>query len=189
MPTAPGWLMTDLTARGGHMRAVTLREPKARHGRLEIRMVWALCDPDLNRYIGSSGEVGVAWPSLAQVCRVERQRMVLTTGGVIADVSREVAYYITSRCPARADARTLAHLIRGHWGIENKAHHVRDVTFGEDACQLRTGAAPEVRAACLNVAIALLRRAGMTNLAAGLRTCAGRPGRAVRLVHTAGVMK
>jgi len=171
------------------MRAVTVQEPKARHGRREVRMVWALADPDLNAYAGSAGAVGVPWPYLAQVCRVERQRIVLTTGGVIADASREVTYYITSRSPTQADAGTLAHVMRGHWGIENKAHHVRDVTFGEDACQIRAGAAPQVRAACLNVVIALLRRAGMTNLAAGLRTCAGRPAVAVQLVRAAGVMK
>jgi hypothetical protein len=152
-------------------------------------MVWALADPALNAYAGSAGEVGMPWPHLAQACRVERQRIVLTTGGVIADESRALSYYITSRVPAQADAGTLAQLIRGHWGIENKAHHVRDATFGEDACQLRTGAAPEVRAACLNVVIALLRRAGVTNLAAGMRTCAGRPAFAVQLVRTAGVMK
>jgi hypothetical protein len=152
-------------------------------------MLWALCDPALNAYAGSAGEAGVPWPHLAQACRVERQRIVLTTGGVIADDSREVTYYITSRAPAQTDARALASLTRGHWGIENKAHYVRDVTFGEDGCPIRTGAAPEVRATCLNLAIALLRRAGSTNLAAALRTCAGRPGLAVRLVRTAGVMK
>jgi predicted transposase YbfD/YdcC len=180
------WLMTDVTTRGGRMDAVTLAEPKARHGRREVRMLWALADPALNRYAGSAGEAGVPWPHLAQACRVERQRLELATGGMVADESRDVTYYITSRAAAQADARTLAHLIRGHWGIENKAHHVRDVTFGEDGCQIRTGAAPEVRAACLNVVAALLRRAGMTNLAAALRTCAGRPTLAVHLVHSAG---
>jgi hypothetical protein len=171
------------------MGAITVREPKARHGRLEIRMVWALADPDLNTYAGSSGVAGVAWPHLAQVCRVERRRIVLGPGGVVAGDSREVRYAVTSRAPGRADARALAHLLRGHWGIENKTHWVRDATFGEDACQIRSGAAPEVRAACLNLVSALLRRAGMVNLAAGLRTCAGRPALAVHLIRSAGVMK
>ncbi len=152
-------------------------------------MLWALADPDLTAYAGSAGTVGVPWPHLAQVCRVERQRVVLRSGGLIADESREVTYSITSRAADRADARLLAHLIRGHWGIENKAHDVRDVTFGEDACQIRSGAAPQVRATCLNLGIALLRRAGVSNLAAALRTCAGRPAVAVRLVQMAGVMK
>lgn len=152
-------------------------------------MVWALADPALTAYAGSAGTAGVPWPHLAQLCRVERQRVVPTTRGVTVDESRDVTYYVTSRPALCADARMLAGLMRGHWGIENKAHHVRDVTFGEDACQIRTGAAPEVRAACVNLVIALLRRAGATNLAAALRTCAGRPAHAVQLVAAAGVMK
>ena len=171
------------------MHALTLREPKRHHGRLEVRLLWALADPALNTYVGSSGEVGRPWPHLAQICRVERQRVVIRTGGVVADATREVTYYITSQPPARAEVRTLARQSRGHWGIENKSHWVRDATFGEDACQTRTGSAPQVRAACLNLVIALLRRTGVTNVAAALRTYAGRPASAVQLVATAGVMK
>ena len=152
-------------------------------------MLWVLGDPALNAYLGSSGEAGRPWPHLAQICRVERRRVVLRTGAVVADETREVTYYITSQPAARADARALARQIRGHWGIENKSHRVRDETFGEDACQTRTGAAPQVRAAGLNLVIALLRRAGATNLAAALRTFAARPAAAVQLVVTAGVMK
>jgi hypothetical protein len=171
------------------MSAITQREPKRRHGRLEVRMLWALTDAALNDYLGSSGEVGRPWPQLAQICRVERRRVVLRSGGVVGDDTREVTYYITSQPAVRADARTLARQIRGHWGIENKSHWVRDATFGEDACQTRTSAAPQVRAACLNLVIALLRRTGVTNLAAALRTYAGRPVGAVQLVASAGVMK
>lgn len=152
-------------------------------------MLWALCDPALNAYLGSSGEAGRPWPHLAQVCRVERQRVLVAGEGVVTKQTREVSYYVTSQLPARADARTLARQIRGHWGIENKSHWVRDVTFGEDACQTRTGAAPQVRAACLNLVIALLRRTGATNIAAALRTYAARPALAVQLVAAAGVMK
>jgi hypothetical protein len=152
-------------------------------------MLWALSDPALNVYLGSSGAVGRPWPYLAQVCRVERQRVVVRTGGVVTKDTREVTYYVTSQPPTHAEARTLARQIRGHWGIENKSHWVRDETFGEDACQTRTGAAPQVRAACLNLAIALLRRTGVTNLAAALRTYAGRPACAVHLIASAGVMK
>lgn len=152
-------------------------------------MVWALADPALNAYLGSSGEVGQPWPHLAQICRVERYRLEVQTGGIVAADTREVTYYITSQAPCDADPRTLARQIRGHWGIENRSHWVRDETFGEDACQTRTGAAPQVRAACLNLVIALLRRTGVTNIAAAGRTFAGRPAAAVQLVATAGVMK
>lgn len=152
-------------------------------------MLWVLADPALNAYLGSSGAVGRPWPHLAQVCRMERHRVVVGTGGVVTKHTREVSYYITSQPPTCADARTLARQIRGHWGIENKSHWVRDATFGEDACQTRTGAAPQVRAACLNLVIALLRRTGATNIAAALRTYAARPAQAVQLIASAGVMK
>lgn len=152
-------------------------------------MLWVLSDAALNAYLGSSGAVGRPWPYLAQICRVERRRVVLRTGGVVADETREVTYYITSQPPARADAAARARQVRGHWGIENRSHWVRDETFGEDACQTRTGSAPQVRAACLNLVIALLRRTGATNLAAALRSYAGRPAAAVQLVASAGLMK
>jgi hypothetical protein len=93
-----------------------------------------------------------------------------------------VRYFVTSLPPARADARRLLALVRGHWGIENRLHHVRDVTFGEDRSAIRTGAAPQAVAACRNLVIALARRAGHTNVAAALRTYAGRPAAAVALV-------
>ena len=44
----------------------------------------------------------------------------------------EVHYYATSLPPHRASAERLAALIRGHWGIENRLHHVKDRTFLED---------------------------------------------------------
>ena len=40
--------------------------------------------------------------------------------------------------------------VRKHWYIENKNHYVLDVSFGEDACQISKGNAPEN--------IAILRR-------------------------------
>ena len=150
-------------------------------------MVWALSDPAFNARAGEAGAHGTPWPHLRQVCRVRRRRVDLRTG----EVEDGVSYAVTSLPPARADAARLLRLLRGHWGIENKLHWVRDVTFGEDRSQIRTGAAPQAVAACRNPAIALVRRAGHPNVAAALRTYAGRPLAAVALVATAGghVMK
>ena len=60
-------------------------------------------------------------------------------------------------------------LLRPHWGIENKSHHVRDTTFREDASRLRTGTAPGAMASFRNLAIGALRLAGVTNLAKATR--------------------
>jgi hypothetical protein len=54
---------------------------------------------------------------------------------------------------------------------------VRDVTFAEDASQLRTGSGPQVMACLRNLAIGTLCRAGPVNLAAALRHHARDPRR------------
>jgi len=173
--------VAELARLGGGLTAVTVVEPKVRHGRRETRMLWALADPALNARAGEAGTHGTPWPHLAQVCRVRRRRVDVRTGGI----EDEVTYAITSLPPARADAGAVLALLRDHWGIENRLHYVRDVTFDEDRSAIRTKAAPQVAAACRNLVIALLRRAGATNIAAACRTFAGRPLSAIALVTAA----
>jgi hypothetical protein len=76
---------------------------------------------------------------------------------------------VTSLTAARADGPQIAVHVRKHWGIENKLHCVRDVTFGEDASRVRTGTAPRVMASLRNLAVSVLRLAGHANIAAALR--------------------
>jgi predicted transposase YbfD/YdcC len=179
------WLARDLRERGGRLTQVGRREPKARHGRRESRRLWALADPALNRYVGSSGEHGTAWPHVQQLCRIERERLQVRAGRVVKQ-QREVTYAITSLPAGRADAAALLSANRRHWQIENGSHWVRDVVPGEDACLIRSGAAPQVLAACRNLTLALLRRAGYDGIAAALRTLAARPAVAVALVCSSG---
>ncbi len=138
-----------------------------RHGdRREVRKLQA--SSALNEYSD--------WPHLAQVCRIERE---VTRKG---ETKREVAYAVTSLWPHEAGPRRLLELNRGHWGIENRLHHVRDVTLGEDASQVRTGSAPQVMAALRNATIGLLRVAGATNIAAALRRNSAHPEEALALL-------
>jgi len=116
------------------------------------------------------------WPALAQVGELTH------TWHRKGERGREISYLITSLPPATAGPRRLLQLIRGHWGIENRLHWVRDVTFDEDRCQIRTGAAPQVMAALRNLVIGLLRLGGASNIAAALREHAWQPHRALRLV-------
>jgi hypothetical protein len=85
-------------------------------------------------------------------------------------------YAITNPSFELARPARLADLLRGHWAIE-ALHHIRDVTFAEDASQLRTGSGPSVMAALRNLAIGVLCRAGPANLAAALRHHAREPHR------------
>ncbi len=61
---------------------------------------------------------------------------------------------------------------------------MRDVTFAEDASQVRTGQAPRVMATCRNLVIGILRITGWDNIAAGLRHHARHPDHALKLVLT-----
>ena len=105
---------------------------------------------------------------MAQVGLLER---TVTVGG---EVTVEVQPVITSVPRERADAATLLGWMRGHWGIENRLHYVRDVTMGEDGNRTRSGSGPQVLAALRNLAVSHLRLAGATNIAAGLRRNAAR---------------
>jgi hypothetical protein len=79
-----------------------------------------------------------------------------------------VVHGITSLSPQRADAARLLELTRGHWEIENGLHDRRDVTPGEDASRIRTGAAPEVMAALRNTVVHLAQEVAPT-LAVAIR--------------------
>ena len=105
------------------------------------------------------------WPELAQVCRLVR---TTRRNGV---ETTEIDYAITSVPRDQADAAQLLAWWRGHWGIENRSHYVRDVTLGEDACQICKGDAPQNLAALRNAIVSMLRMEGHSNIAAALRAC------------------
>ena len=115
---------------------------------------------------------------MGQVFELERVRVV---GG---RTTVEVVHGITSLGRERADAARLLQLARGHWGIENGLHFVRDVTLGEDACRVRTGAAPQVLAAIRNAVVHLLDGVKAASKAAATRYFAARPFAALSLLFT-----
>lgn len=134
----------------------------------------------LDREDGEAGTIA-GWPALAQVCRIYRE-VEYVSGARGGETSAEWAYALTSLSPERADAARLAQVWRGHWQIENSLHYVRDVTLGEDACQVRVDHAPANLAACRNAALNLLRQAGSTNVAAALPRHAMYPRQALALL-------
>jgi predicted transposase YbfD/YdcC len=117
-----------------------------------VRRLWT--STALNDYLD--------WPGLQQVLKVERETEKK------GQKDSQVRYAITSLGP-ETGPRKLLKLVRGHWAIENQLFRVRDVTLGEDASQIRKGAAPEVMASLRNAVIGLFRRSGATNIAAALR--------------------
>lgn len=57
----------------------------------------------------------------------------------------------------------------GHWIIENTVHWTKDVTFVEDAGQVRRHQTPAVMTALRDLARATLHRVGWANIASARR--------------------
>jgi predicted transposase YbfD/YdcC len=73
--------------------------------------------------------------------------------------SHETRYYVCNRL---ASATVFAAAIRGHWGIENRVHSVKDVTLHEDASRIRQH--PGIFARLRSFALNLLRANGESNI-------------------------
>jgi predicted transposase YbfD/YdcC len=99
------------------------------HHRREKRQVTAVA---LNHLGGLYKQA--QWSGLQTIVRVVRTRHLWNK------TEQEVMFYLSSLPP---EAQQLGKAIRQHWSIENQLHWVLDVTFGEDACRIRTGNAPE----------------------------------------------
>lgn len=116
------------------------------------------------------------WPGVQQVCVLERVRRVGE------QEQRETVFAITSLSARRASPGRLLALARGHWGIENEVHWVKDVVLGEDGCRVRTGEGPQILSGLRNAALRLLHGNGLSKIAEALRHLAAFPHKAVQLV-------
>lgn len=116
------------------------------------------------------------WPGLAQICRLERTTVRKGKTTV------EVQYAISSLSRRAGHAALLLNCWRSHWAIES-LHWVRDVTFGEDKCQVKRGNAPQNLAAFRNAVITLLRHGGCQEIAATLRDFSYQSGKLLRFLR------
>jgi predicted transposase YbfD/YdcC len=119
---------------------------------------------------------GLAFPRAAQAIRITRRRKVK------GKWSAETCYAVTSLRVTQASPAQLAAIIRGHWGIEDRLHWVRDMDFDEDRSQVHTASGPRIMASLRNLVITILRLAGTTSIAAALRYHARRPSRPLRTI-------
>ena len=116
-----------------------------RRNRHEIRLV--------SVFDAAPAVAGTEWqPYVAAIIKVERIVLTFQPATGLWKRSREVALYLSNRHITAADA---ARVIRGHWGIENRLHYVRDVTLREDASRIRKN--PAVFATIRSFAYNILR--------------------------------
>ena len=145
---------------------ITHKTTETGHGRKESRTIQVLDAPS---------ELG--FPHAAQVFLIERhttrkirRRKKNSRKHTTKEIRTAIAVLgVTSLSAREAAPEHLAAYVRGHWAIENKIHWVRDVTFREDSCQVKTGSRPRIMATLRNLAIGLIRQAGYTKIAATIR--------------------
>lgn len=87
------------------------------------------------------------WEGLQSIGLVESVRKI----GDQTTTSKR--YYLNSFA---SDAHLLAHVVRSHWGVENRLHWVLDVGFREDDCPIHSDHAPENLAQLRKMSLNLL---------------------------------
>jgi hypothetical protein len=112
-----------------------------------VRRLWARNAPP---------EILQRWPEARQIVAVhiayEKRH---PRANVRAD---EWHYYLVTgpKGMRRLGAKQLARIIRNHWGIENRLHHVLDRTFREDQCQVKAGCGAMAMGWAARIALTLL---------------------------------
>lgn len=138
------------------------------HGRLETREIWT--STQMNAWFEKE------WAGVAQIFKIRRR--VKTR----ENEREEIVYGLTNVPRKQAGARRLLRLNQAHWAIENKLHYRRDVTLGEDACQVRINGAPLALAALNGGVLALMDWLRVKNVASALRHLCAQPQEALQLL-------
>lgn len=98
---------------------------KKRHGRHEQRLVETFEVED---------RLGPDWQDLIKTTvRITRHTWRKDTKSGLWDQSSETAFYVSQ---INLTAEAIGTAIRQHWGIENRNHYVRDVSFFEDQSRI-----------------------------------------------------
>jgi predicted transposase YbfD/YdcC len=122
-----------------------------RHGRQEQRRV---------ETFEVTGRLGAGWDGLiTTAARITRFTWHKDTTTGLWRQTCETAFYASQ---IHLSATAIGAAIRQHWGIENRSHYVRDVTFGEDRSRIRTK--PLHFARLRSFALNILRANGTTNV-------------------------
>lgn len=99
------------------------------------------------------------WKNLRRVIHVHRIRKENDKE------AHENSLYISDRFETKAKFFHTG--IRGHWGIENRLHWVKDVIFKEDKNKIREGTGPIAATVFTTIAINILRKEGFESITDG----------------------
>jgi predicted transposase YbfD/YdcC len=130
---------------------------RRRHGREEHRRAETFAVTD---------RLPSEWQGLiACAARITRLSWCKDTRTGLWQARRETAYYVSQ---IELTAERFGRAVRAHWGIENRAHHVRDRILGEDASRIRCQ--PGIFARIRSFALNILRAHGVANVSEAIYT-------------------
>jgi len=100
-----------------------------------------------------TGAEGIDFPDARQAAFIRREIFEIPGDRI----SKEHALILTSRKSGKMTAADVNKHVRGHWGIENKSHYIRDTVYREDHGQAWAGDGPQALASLRNLALGLFR--------------------------------
>lgn len=115
---------------------------------------------------------------LVQAIQVRRHTLERIAKTGLWKPRSEVAFYVSS---IELSAEQAAAAIRGHWGIENRNHYVRDTALSEDQSRIRTN--PGIFARLRSIAINILRANNVQNINDALWKNALNLNKTLQLIH------
>ena len=112
------------------------------------------------------------WHGIKTIIEVNRRIQVFSAKTQQWSPTHECSLSI---CTRSLSAKDCADATRQHWAIENRLHHVRDVTLREDASRIRRR--PAIMACLRSWALNILRANGENNISQALFANAINPSR------------
>ncbi len=132
----------------------TFQSQEKAHGRIESRKT------EIYNTLNDGISLDMDWGIYAkQLIAITRIRSVYDTRKKTYKTSNEVSLYLST---FNSSAQVFHHAIRLHWGIENKNHYVRDVTFREDHSRIRKN--PQNFSKLRSMALNLMRKNKVENV-------------------------
>lgn len=116
------------------------------HGRIETRKCSVILVNDFDHVTSHQ-----TWRNLTSIIKIESRREFKNKD----QVESATGYYISSLA---AGPQKLLHIIRSHWGIENKLHWMLDVAFSEDYNRKRSEHAAQNFSILNKIALSLLKK-------------------------------
>lgn len=131
------------------------------HGRIEVRetQTCAFESPD--------------HPLLQTAIKVKRTRQDIRRGHPVGKPTCDISYYTATFTHDMFNQAEVGVLVRNHWAVENKLHHVKDRTMKEDRCRAKDAVAANmalIRSVVVNLRTISKKQGGI--LAKSLKGCA-----------------